>query len=261
VPLQVAPCPRCRGAIVFGERQCRACEQPFDYGASPPSLPPPQQVWEALAAVGQIPAEPAAAQALAHAIQQSYTRFSSVVAAAAASQAAPAGAVTSAERSVPQLADLDTGRFESPGVVATQDVPGLVDSTLFAAFTPKDIQVALIPGLEQTGQAPTGEVRVVPTVDVERAAVDVGEVQVQRVPDIFHSDFMKAPEGVQTQRLDIIDSSPSAVADRGRTATRDAARKAAEKSAGQLNKVLCRCGETHRLPRCPSCGTEHPELA
>ena len=112
--LRTAPCPSCADTIVFGERRCRSCGTAFDYGATPPPEPTAAQVFDALAGMPTV----------------------SVV-------------QRPAEAAVPTLPGLDTGRYDV-GEVEADDVPGLIDSTLFRAMTPETVDVAPISDLERT---------------------------------------------------------------------------------------------------------------
>ncbi len=50
---------------------------------------------------------------------------------------------------------LDQGRFDDVGQVRTEDIPGFIDSSLFAAYTPDTVATVAVPGLESTANAGT----------------------------------------------------------------------------------------------------------
>jgi hypothetical protein len=149
---------------------------------------------------------------------------------------------TSAEAPVERVADLDTGRFRS---AAPQ--PVLVDS---------------LPDIERAAVA-VPDVSVAPVPDLERhAAPAVGDVLAPVPSGLFHSDFMRAPEGVDAPLLDAVEPSPSTPrpkpTPRNVTSGKDAKGRSRRREP-ELDKILCRCGETHRLSRCPACGTARLE--
>lgn len=234
MPLRVAACPRCNSALVYGERQCRGCAQTFQYGAPEPPIPTGAQILEALRAAGvAVPMPP--------------------------STTPPASPPTS----VAPLPGLDTGRFEDPGQVRVEDIPGLIDSTLFRAFTPAEVQTAPVAGLDVGRFDEVGPVAPAFTPGLEvTPRDDVGEVFVQPVMGLFRSDIYRGPDDVATQPLEGFEPTFEADSPAAGRASRPA-RAEGPKARGwvadeDLEKVLCRCSEVHRLPRCPACGTPHP---
>ncbi len=120
---------------------------------------------------------------------------------------------------------LQTGRHEAVGAV---DAPSLA-------------------GIERTHMAPVGAVRSAPSQELLRP-VEVGDVITQPPEGLYHSDFMRAPFGVPTERLAVIEVSPSSQQP-----------QRARKVVDSYPRVTCRCGEVHRLQRCPACGAAHHE--
>jgi hypothetical protein len=195
----------------------------FDYGPSPPPEPSAAEVFDALAGAsgGPPPSSPSPSPP--------------------AVQAAAAG---------PTLAGLDTGRFEV-GEVPIDDVPGLIDSTLFKAMTPDHVDVAPISGLELTMQV-GGDVPVTPAhIPGLEARADVGDVvDIAPVPGLFGSDVFRADVDIGAGAAaagDVLEVSPNA----GR-------RKAKVQDDGPRRVVCASCSTVHFLARCPSCGTAAP---
>lgn len=267
MPLRVAPCPQCAQPLVFGERECRHCGQGFDYGARNPPEPSFMQVVEALRAAGHRPPsldepEPPRRPAPAPTAPRPAPHPRSIPSGAPVEDTPP-------RRDPPMMEGLDTGRFAATGDVVPDDIPGLQDSSLFRAFTPDKVNVAPVAGLDTGRLESVGEVRVQRVQDVETTAKDkVGEVETQDVPGIFHSDFLRAPDvPLRIDRVDGLEPSTRAASpakakagkiDRtGETAGQKKRRIADRDEA--LTPTLCPCGTTHRLPRCPSCGTAHKD--
>jgi hypothetical protein len=252
MPLKVAACPVCKSPLVFGERRCRKCGQSFNYGASAPPPPSFAQIVEALSAAGhEIPMElfgddPPLPPAKPAASAGGPVRGGA---------AAPQTPQRPPEPKVPTMEGLDTGRFKSVGDVQGENIPGFIDSSLFAKFTPEHVDATPIFGLD-TGRAEVGEVRVQQAPGIEMTSVDdVGEVQTTNISGIFHSDFLKAPPvPVQTGTLEGLDISPSV------TRAKPTKKDDKQKKTDELRAIVCRCGETHPYPRCPSCGTIHRDL-
>lgn len=212
MPLRTASCPTCSGTIVFGERRCRGCGLTFDYGPSAPPEPTTAQVFDALA--------------------------NATGARSPARSPAP---------EVPTLAGLDTGRFEV-GEVPVDDVPGLIDSTLFKAMTPDHVDVAPISGLELTMQV-GGDVEVaaapIPGLEARACVGDV--VDVAPVPGLFRSDLF---------RTDVDIGAGAAAAGDVLEVSHNAGRRTPKASADGSRRVVCAsCSTVHHLGRCPSCGT------
>ncbi len=232
--LQVAACPRCKGALVFGERACRSCGQTFQYGQSPPPQPTFAQIIEALQAAG-LPLPPGAVPTPA----------------------------TRADRPNPFDMAIESGRFKSVGEVPVEDIPGLIDSSLFKRFTPDHVDAQPVFGLDSGRFAEVGDVRGgAPGLEVtglEATGRDaVGDVFAQPVSGIFHSDIFRVDAEVSTLPVDGFEPSPSATRPPPR-ASRPEAPAAKRNKRADLGTVMCRCGERHHEPRCPSCGTSHPD--
>lgn len=146
---------------------------------------------------------------------------------------------------------VDTGRYAGTNeAVQTEAIPGFIDSTLFAAFTPKEDASTRMEGLEGTahdgGDAPvlTGDPR---QLGVELTAQEaVGEVAVEDIPGFIDSTLFAAftPETVETQEVAGLEKSPSR--------PRAFASEAADGDDGACNS----CGTKFPLDRsrCPSCG-------
>jgi hypothetical protein len=244
--LQVAQCPRCKSALVFGEKSCVHCGQTFQYGASAPPTPTQAQIDEALR-VARAP--PRANAGLAQA-QQSLD----AAVRARTQQSVPPGTSPGAPRGgAPTggtVEGLDTGRFGDVGTVESEEIPGFIDSTLFKAFTPAHVDTQQVNGFDGGRFAEVGQVAMAAPVGLEATArddVDVGFVGT--VSGIFGSDIYDTRNvEVQPPPVDGLDASPSV----------QRATKLKRVTDENLEKIVCRCGETHRLPRCPSCGTAHP---
>lgn len=220
--LQVAQCPRCKMALVFGEKACVHCGQTFQYGASSPPQPTPAEIRAALAVAGA-PPRPESSQPM------------------------PAASRPSATATVEGL---DTGRFNDVGNVQTEEIPGFIDSTLFKAFTPARVEAQPVSGFDGGRFADVGNVATAAPMGLEPTArddVDVGFVN--SVSGIFGSDIYDTRNvEVAPPPVEGIEASPSV----------QRATKLKRVPDDELTKIVCRCGETHRLPRCPSCGTVHP---
>ena len=222
--LRVAPCPRCRSALVFGERRCRSCGQSFDYGVSAPGEPTPELVHEALVAAGMLkPPEAAAAQP---------------------ERAQPAPAQPAAAL----MPGLDRGRYEATGNVAVEDIPGFIDSTLFAVLTPKEVHVAPLEQLERTVFDGVGDVPPIETPGLERTRQHV-DAHVPMLPLVAIERTSLVAANVQVP----VDPVPALEASlRGR---RPGAEPARVPRKGDLAEIICRsCGQRHALQRCSQCG-------
>lgn len=228
MPLATAPCPKCRTLLVYGQRQCMRCQERFDYGASPPPEPSADQIREALAHT----------QAALQAQQQ-------------AAQVPP---VPQAPPVAQASADLiDRGRYDDALAtpVQTEAIPGFIDSTLFAAFTPKEVAVERLADLESTQVADEGA-----PVPAEPAGLEleltsygeVGEVQGEAIPGFIDSTLFKAftPDHVETETPEGLEVLPTAFAARASRAS---------VPAGEDGLVACRdCGTPHDRAVCPACG-------
>jgi hypothetical protein len=279
--LQVAPCPNCAGAVVFGERQCRTCGQAFDYGASAPPAPSTEQVVDALRAVGVVVDAPAPLTGPAPAaVDDEESIFAAVGEAVAAVRpsmgqgaASPALSPRSSDGAAPAMAasssssppsastafEIDTGRFDAgASAVDVAEVPGLVDSTLFASMAPDDVDVDMIADLELTAVGTGAEVaaNVTRLADLETLAVGLGGgggVSGESIPGLFHSDVFHTDVDVAAGAAaagELLEVSPSGLRAR-RAATRH--------DDGELSRAPCpSCGTVHAQPRCPNCATVHP---
>lgn len=69
----------------------------------------------------------------------------------ASEQGPPSGAFLGAP-----MGEVESTHFAASGEVLTEEVPGLIDSTLFAAYTPAVVETVQIEGLEQTGVVVAG---------------------------------------------------------------------------------------------------------
>jgi len=212
--LRTAPCPSCGNTIVFGERRCRSCGTAFDYGATPPPEPTAAQVFDALAGVPTV-----------------------------------SGGQRRAEADVPTLPGLDTGRYEV-GEVQVDDVPGLIDSTLFRAMTPEYVDVVPISGFERTMQTEADvpvTAAVIPGLDTRIDPVDVAAIA--PVAGLFGSDVFRTDVDISAGAAaagDILEVSPNA------------ARRWHRHDDAPRRCVCASCSTVHFLARCPSCGTAAP---
>lgn len=253
--LRVAPCPKCQSPLVFGERNCRTCGQAFNYGARNPPEPSFAEVVEALRAGGHAP--PSLDSEVPRAVPPNAAYRAATPAPAPHPRSIPSGAPVS---DAPTMAGLDTGRFEPVGEVSIPDIPGFVDSSLYRAFTPAHVDVQQVADLDTGRAADVGAVRVQLVPGVEPTAKEaVGAVPTEDIPGIFHSDFLRAPEvPIIVAAIDGLERSPRA---EHRTSATGPAGRRKGRSAGELEPCTCNCGTTHRLPRCPSCGTRHRDAA
>ena len=232
--MRTAPCPRCQNTIVFGERQCGKCQMAFDYGPTAPPQPTQAEIMAALLAVSPAPGPQPAAE---HA--QPTT--------------SPTPDASAAESG--GLEGLDSGRALRIGDVEVEDIPGFIDSTLFACMTPDHVDVVVPVGLEVTRYATAVvQVRQAPEVDSGRAAV--GEVgPLDAIPGLYGSDMFKAHIDVAAgaaQASAFLEVSPQRAP---LTSTR---KVKVDQSA--LRPVLCtQCGTKHGRSRCANCGTTHPD--
>jgi hypothetical protein len=227
--VQVVPCPTCRSAVVVGERHCRGCGQRFDYGATPPPEPSPQEIYAALVAAGVIAApvppvfEPAPAGG------------------PPTSTAAPTSADT----------DIEQSRYDDVGDVDALEVPGLIDSSLFAAMTPAQVDVQMIEGLEPTS-APAVVTAPLQRLEglLDRDDLDIAPVAAgDEVPGLFHADMFRVdidvPAGAAAAG-DVLDV--SSYSSRRRTA--------AQATVEEISRIVCvSCGTQHAEQRCPRCGS------
>jgi len=219
--LRTAPCPRCQALIVFGERKCRSCAMPFDYGPNPPPEPSADAVLDVLMSV-ELPPLPGAP---ATPVQRP---------------------VASAD--VGTLPGLDTGRQAAVGDVDTEEIPGFIDSTLYAAWTPRTVDVATMPDLEVTRQADVA-VHTRMMSDIDGQPIPVGDVVTEAVPGLFGSDLFRAG----------VDIAAGASASPSLDVTTNS-RPTKKPSSSSGRKVICAtCATIHQLSRCPSCGTAAPE--
>lgn len=239
MPLATAPCPKCRTLLVYGQRQCLRCGERFDYGASPPPEPTPQQIHEALAHAGG-PAAPAAAPP---APPPPVAPQPPLAPAAVQAQAA-------AEEDL-----IDRGRYDDSQAaqVHAEEIPGFIDSTLFAAFTPKEVAVERIADLESTQVEDAGAPTTIEpqALELEQTSFQaVGDVQGEDIPGFIDSTLFKAftPAEVQTETPDGLEVLPTAFSTRAGTAT--PARAAADDELEPCSD----CGARHDRVVCPACG-------
>jgi hypothetical protein len=219
--LRTAPCPRCQSLVVFGERQCRTCAMPFDYGSNPPPVPSATDVFDSLMSA-ELPQVPTSSSA------------------ASAPPRAP---------SMPTLEGLDTGRLAVVGHVDVEEIPGFIDSTLYAAWTPRDVHVAPLRDLETTATS-TPAVRTQQLSDLDRT-IEVGDVVSEAVPGLFGSDLFRTD----------IDFAAGAAASAALDVTPNTRKaKAKAKTSSAPRRVACAsCGTVHPFARCPGCGTVAPD--
>jgi len=193
VTLHVAPCPRCQAAVVYGERACRTCQQPFDYGSAAVPIPDFETVRATLVAYGLPPPAPplldlgailapdtapvvddgmaAFVERTEHAAVGNVTEeripdlidstlYRSMVPAEVQVERIVDLESTRAERAPDVALDLetasmlDTGRFDGSrdAAVAVEDIPGFIDSSLYAAFSAGPVDVEVVPDLETQGR-------------------------------------------------------------------------------------------------------------
>ncbi|MDP2344833.1 MAG: hypothetical protein Q8O67_28055 [Deltaproteobacteria bacterium] len=234
--LRTAPCPTCQNTIVFGERKCRKCGMDFDYGPNGPAEPSQADVMESL-----------------------LMGF-----AAKTPQAPPPGQTTPTQRPkpppapppAPAMEGLDSGRFSGVGEVEIEDIPGFIDSTLFAAMTPDVVDTVAVPGLD-AGRFNAGNVTTRKAAEIESDRANVGEVaQMAAIPGVERSDLLRANLDVAAGAAsagDMLDVSPTRAHPKG-------VAKKGKGEDGELPRVICtNCGSTHTKPRCPSCATNHPQ--
>ena len=235
LPLRVASCPRCKGALVFGEQACRTCNQTFDYGPSAPPVPTYAQIVEALASVGlPAPAAPIASTPRAPVVP-----------------AQPSAPRPQAAAPATQMEGLDTGRHAETGDVEWQEVSGLMETAMFAAFTPKHVEAQAVFGFDGGRFEEANAPSIAAPAGLERTEQDDGgDPLISPVSGLFGSDiYNTSGVTVAPPPVDGLEASPSIA--------RAAKRKSVKDS--DLEKALCRCSEVHRLPRCPACGTPHPD--
>lgn len=209
----------------------------FDYGAAAPPEPTPAQIFDALAGGDDDATQPVLAGTAA--------------APARAPQApqAPAPSPRSPSTTAGVLVEgLDTGRFDV-GDVAIDDVPGLIDSRLFAIMTPDHVDVSPIQGLEHTTQGDASAIttHAAEMPGLERRNDEVGDVSVEVVPGLFGSDLFRANVDVAAgaaASAAVLEVSPNA------------ASRGTKKGDGERRRIVCAtCSSVHWLLRCPSCGT------
>jgi hypothetical protein len=258
MPLRVAPCPRCRQPIAYGERKCRNCAQVFDYGPGGPPEPTWRQVEEALrAAAMPQAAQPAQAHPQAQPSAQAPARTPRRYIPEPSADAEPEEEAHDTEEGPRPLLGIDRGRFEPTGDVRSHDLPGLIDSELFRASTNVPVAAPLIPGLDAGRFEPAPEVRValIPGLETSEPAKDAFAVPM--ISGVFHSDIYKTTAEVPVARIDGVEPSPSAMRPRASAGKGKGAKRPLRDD--ELSRIVCRCGELHRLPLCPQCGLVHRE--
>lgn len=182
---RVVSCPVCQGQVVVGEPTCRSCGQLFNYGASPPPVPTPAQIHQALAQAAQqaaathqaMPAEqpsqpmqqPAGGMSQASSQDSGFidadrfdgkaghpvghgsmeglepTHFSQVHIQVATGQGIP-GFITTDD----ELAEKEAQRMPSVPSVQTGDIwNGMLDQSLYGAYVPEEIEVQGLQDVER----------------------------------------------------------------------------------------------------------------
>lgn len=252
--LRTAPCPTCAGTIVFGERRCRSCGMTFDYGPNPPAEPTQAEIFDALLSAPEPAKAPASSGGSSTATTPPARPAAPTPPARPASSTPPSPAVASSSpaSSGATLEGLDTGRFDV-GEVSVDDIPGFIDSSLFASMTPDTVDVAPVAGLEVT-HVEVGDVAEIKHLDVEGTFADVGEVVPSAaVPGLYGASMFKtdidfAAGGDQSPMLDVTTLK-----------VRPKAAKRATVADDDLGAIVCaNCGLLHSKPRCPTCATPHP---
>jgi hypothetical protein len=236
--LPTAPCTRCRNTVVYGERQCRQCGEPFNYGPAAPPEPTPAQIMEALSAAsgGDAP-------------------VSSPTGIRAPARAAAAPAALSTTPVDPMI---DTGRAQKVGAVATEAVPGLIDSRLFGAMVPENIQVETMPGIERTvaDDVPlmANDASMAGFLDTGRfdEATEAPAVPTEAVPGLIDSRLFGAmvPDNIAIPTMDDVERQAN-------SGTRGGPAGAGEVGDATGTVVCADCG-AKRLAQhnnCPDCGS------
>ena len=244
MPLPTAPCPKCRTLLVYGQRQCLRCGERFDYGPSAPPEPTPQQMQEALA----------------HA-QLQHAAIAAPQPAHTAPTAPPPARVASPAASPPREDLIDRGRFDEAQGVAVQPeaIPGFIDSTLFAAFTPKDVAVERLADLEST-QVDGAEAQGAPAMAPKAFGLELeltshaaaGDVTRDDIPGFIDSTLFAAftPAHVETETPEGLEVLPTA----------SAVRPAKRPRGGDDGLGACSdCGARHDRTVCPACGARRRE--
>lgn len=204
-------------------------------------MPSVEQIVEALRAVGA-PVPPGLAQALP--VRPPAPSAPSAPPAPPAVSLPPASGL-----------ELDTGRHASVGSVVPTSVQDMVAPGFYRPMAQGQAPLIEVIDLEPGRHAPVPNVPVVAIEGVERARFEsVGPVETPWLEELASSGFYdpsaSAPapvaplEGLETTAID--SGTPSTGARRGRRSS-------------SLSYITCRCSEVHRLARCPSCGSPHPE--
>ncbi|MCP4498959.1 MAG: hypothetical protein GY822_03205 [Deltaproteobacteria bacterium] len=266
--LRTAPCTRCSILVAFGQRKCFRCNEPFNYGPNPPPEPPQNVLEEvykrgmqelqakAPPAAGAPPIRAAAAPARA-AVQPppAQARPQSQVQPLPAQAPGDAWDKRIGAQPVQGAVEsfVESGRFDDANAhsaVEIEEVPGLIDSRLYGAFTPERVFSPPMEGLVTPNEAPAAipdgptaaEMGVMTT---EYAAV--GAVA-SEVPEGFIDSTLFAqytPKNIVTESMPGIERvnekllSPSAAADD--------------------TKRCSSCGTALRKPICEACGARHPD--
>jgi hypothetical protein len=175
VTLQLAPCPRCQAAVVYGERNCRHCGQDFDYGSAAVPIPDIHTIRAALMAYGLPAPEPP------------------VLDLDAIMNAPPAAAPPVPTR--PPEPVYDDGGLSSlvertghvdAGAVVDERIPDLIDSTLYRSMVPAVVPVEFVEGLESTHVEVTSDV----AIDLETVSVlDTGRFDGSRDAAVVREDI------------------------------------------------------------------------
>jgi len=251
--LATAPCPNCRGVVVYGDRRCRICGQSFDYGAAAPPEPTPEQSQAALAAACVIVAPPPPTPSSAPGVDNDSILAAFADAVVAVRPPLAQGVRTaSGNLGAASLVEVDTGRYFVGGVVP-DTVPGLVDSTLYAGMVPDQVDVERILDLEQTRveAAPGTAGPMLSDLERHHADVTLDAAAVDVVPDVFRSPVFHIDVAAGAAAAgELLEVSPSAPR---------RPRPTPGGAGSSLERVSClNCGTVHAAPRCPHCAAVHP---
>lgn len=147
---------------------------------------------------------------------------------------------------------LDTGRHSDVGEVELQEVSGLMETAMFAAFTPKHVDAPPVLGFEGGRFEKANAPAMAEPTGLERTDLeDGGNPLISPVSGLFGSDIYN------TKNVDVAPAPAVAGLEASPSVVRVAKLRSVKDS--DLEKVLCRCSEVHRLPHCPACGTPHPD--
>ncbi|MFZ9888061.1 MAG: hypothetical protein ACO3JL_11215 [Myxococcota bacterium] len=238
--LPTAPCTQCRQLVVYGQRSCMHCGTTFQYGPQAPPEPTMAQVQLALATAFAAQGGPALPPP-AHGAPPPSTRVQAGP--MIASDATPGPAYNAAEET------FDTGRYDlaTQAQVTTEAIPGFVDSTLFKAFTPTNVETEQVEGLEATGFGMVRDAPPAEFVPVETTSYgEVGLVATEAIPGFVDSTLFKAftPSSVETEVVEGFEAGASAFS----------LRPARRVVAADDGTACSECGTHHQSSLCPTCG-------